>query len=375
MERWQKRFPEADANGDGVLTAEEAIAYRNGVSGGSADSGKDDSAQPRVPELTFDPGWDRGRFPDHAVSLKSPEEIKAIYARVADTDKPVVSYPKQKNGVVRIIGTGHSFMAPGYKTLPLICEAAGFEQPLYTHTGGGITGSARYKWEQENGIFEFDGKPMPKLLASIANAQWDVMLWGPYYSDRPEFYTCWIDFCLKYQSKDMKFYLTDAWIQLGQLDENPTSESFYTEAVIDRLGKQRREGYAQLVEAIREKSVKDVYIIPTSDAMTLAAKYYVRGELPGVEGIHKLVGGKERSLWRDQIGHLGPGFERLEGYVFYATVYRKSPELIKQPIAFEGDSSYPGEELDKIFRHIAWLAVTGHPLSGVTDANGDGIGD
>ena len=39
LERWQKRFPEADANGDGVLTAEEAIAYRNGVSGGSADSG------------------------------------------------------------------------------------------------------------------------------------------------------------------------------------------------------------------------------------------------------------------------------------------------------------------------------------------------
>ena len=55
-----------------------------------------------------------------------------------------------------------------------------------------------YKWEQENGIFEFDGKPLPKLLAAISNAKWEAMIWGPYSNDRPEFYTCWIDFCEKY---------------------------------------------------------------------------------------------------------------------------------------------------------------------------------
>jgi hypothetical protein len=53
---------------------------------------------------------------------------------------------------LRMVGTGHSFMAPGYKTLPLICRAAGFEQPLHLHTGGGMTGSARFKWEQEDGV-------------------------------------------------------------------------------------------------------------------------------------------------------------------------------------------------------------------------------
>ena len=53
-------------------------------------------------------------------------------------------------------------MMPGYRTLPHICEAAGFTQPLHTHTGGGMTGSVRYKWEQENGIFSFDRKPKPK---------------------------------------------------------------------------------------------------------------------------------------------------------------------------------------------------------------------
>ena len=54
-------------------------------------------------------------------------------------------------------------MAPGYKTLPQIAKAAGFQQQsMLTHTGGGMTGSARYKWEQENGIFQFAGKPQPK---------------------------------------------------------------------------------------------------------------------------------------------------------------------------------------------------------------------
>ncbi len=143
---------------------EEAEAWRNQQQGNRNNSGG--GGAPR--EFAVDRGWDADRFPDHAVSYNSPEEIKAIYARQTKGNQPaVVSFEKPENGALRIVGTGHSFMAPGYRTLPLICEAAGFEQPLHTHTGGGMTGSARYKWEQENGIFQFDGKPVPKLHASI----------------------------------------------------------------------------------------------------------------------------------------------------------------------------------------------------------------
>jgi hypothetical protein len=35
----------------------------------------------------------------------------------------------------------------------------------------------------------------------------------------------------------------------------------------------------------------------------------------------------------------------------------------------------PDDELDKVFRRVAWQVVTHHPLSGVTDKDGDGIGD
>jgi hypothetical protein len=192
--------------------------------------------------------------------------------------------------------------------------------------------------------------------------------------DRPEFYDCWIDFCLQY-NPGMTFFLSDAWPQLYQLGERPQSEEVFTEELFDRIGAEKRELYIQLVETLREEHPGKVFIMPTSDAMVLAGKHYLRGELPGIEGIHRAVGGKERSLWRDPLGHLGPGFDRLEGYVFFATLYRRSPENIKQEIDFGGSADFPSPELDRVFRKIAWQAVIHHPLSGVTDANGDGVGD
>lgn len=372
LARWLKRFPQADTNRDGTLTLEEALAFRDKMQGGRP-PGQNRGA-PR--EFQVDPGWEAERFPEHAAAYLPPEELADLFEKVKQgRARTVTSFPEQENGVLRIVGTGHSFMAPGYRTLPLICRAAGFEQPLLTHIGGGITGSTRYKWEQENGIFEFDGKPYPKLLASIANAEWDAMMWGPYFNDRPEFYTCWIDFCLQYHP-GMRFYLSDAWPQLYQLESVPESEAFLTGEVIREMGRERHGGYATLVKALRKDYPDKIFILPTSDAMVLAAIEFLKGNLPGIEGLHSAVGDKEeRALWRDQLGHLGPGFERLEGYVFYATLYGKSPELIEAGIAFPGPADFPSPELDRIFRKIAWQAVSENPLSGVTDENGNGIDD
>ena len=374
LARWLKQYPEADTNGDGRLTVEEAEAYRRNRQNLDQDGARIDSGAP--PEPKIDRGWEADRFPDHAVCYRSPKEIAAIYAKVLRGNRnPVTSYPKPADGSLRIVGTGHSFMGPGYKTFPVITRAAGFKQPpLLTHTGGGITGSARYKWEQENGIFQFDGKPTPKLLASITNAEWDAMMWGPYYHDRLAYYACWIDFCLKHNPQ-MKFYLMNGWPQLGQLDKVPTSEDALTADAIARMGEVKQETYARIVRTLNEKYPDKVFVLPTCDAMVLAVQHYHRGGLPGVEGIHRLVGKKERSLWRDMIGHLGPGFGNLEGYVFYATLYGRSPELIDGDIRLGGSPDYPSRELDRVFRRIAWQAVVNNPLSGVTDKDENGIGN
>lgn len=370
--RLLKRYPNADANGDGRLTVEEAAAFRQKL---KSKTGGSDIQRGTPRQFEVDPGWESDRFPDAAVCYRSPEEIKSIYAKTLPRNQdPVISYKKPANGALRIVGTGHSFMGPGYKTFSVICRAAGFEQPLLLHTGGGITGSARYKWEQENGIFQFAGMAKPKLLASISNAQWDAMMWGPYYNDRPAYYACWIEFCLKY-NPHMKFYLSDAWPQLEGFGEIPTSEDTLTTEAFVRLGNERNALTAALIGALNERYPGKVFVMPTSDAMVLAIRHYHRGELPGIEGINRAVGGKERSLWRDRLGHLGPGLDRLEGYVFYATIYGRSPELIKDDIQFEGLPDFPNRRLDRVFRRIAWEAVVGNSLSGVIDKNRNGIAD
>ena len=372
LQKWLKRFPAADTNGDGKLSIAEATAFRKQLTGQLGSRGRGGGVQ-----RTFkvNSGWDRSEFPKDAVCYKSPAEIKALYADVKGGKQPaVVSFSKPTDGAIRVVGVGHSFMAPGYQTLPLISRAAGMEQPLYTHTGGGMTGSSRYKWEQENGIFQFKGKPYPKLLASIANGEWEAMMFGPYYNDRDVYYSCWIDFCLKY-NPDMKFYLSDAWPQLEQLDEQPATESEITAEVIQRMSDEKRVSYALTLDPLLKAYPGKVFVLPTSDAMVLATKQYLRGELPGIEGLHRAIGKKERSLWRDQLGHLGPGLERLEGYVFYATLYGVSPERIDDKIKFGGSGRFPSPELDRMFRKIAWQAVANHPHSGVSDKNNDGVND
>ena len=360
-----KSFPEADLDKDGKLTREEALAYREKALGHEAPKPEDvRGATPWF--FSVDPGWSKERFPDHALCYKTPEEMKKLFP-------DVVSFEKPKNGALRVIGTGHSFMEPGYRTLPHIAKGAGFDQPLYTHIRGGIQGSTRYLWELENGIFERDGNPYPKLISSISNGEWDAMMWGPYFNDKPEYYTCWMNYCLKF-NPEMKFYLSDAWPSLMLLGILPTSEKDLTTDLFKRLGVLTRGQMAGLIKQLHKSHPGKAFILPTTDAMILAVDYYHKGKLPGVEGINKSIGDKERSLWSDPIGHLGPGIDRLEGYVFYSTLYGKSAELIKDKIPFaEGD--YPCAELDMAFRKIAWEAVTNSPHSGFTDKDNDGIGE
>ena len=70
LERWLRRFPQADTNGDGVLTAAEAEVFRK-QRNRNAQSSNSGGGAPR--EFKVHPGWDAKRFPEHAVCYQSPE--------------------------------------------------------------------------------------------------------------------------------------------------------------------------------------------------------------------------------------------------------------------------------------------------------------
>src|SRR5207244_3300046 len=105
--------------------------------------------------------------------------------------KEPLSYPKG-NGL-RILMTGHSWVAPGRVSLPKIAEAAGLTgHHQRSHTSGGFSGSALAIWASEVGRFQ--NQPAKTiLLPAIATGQWDVMTWGAFYGDQPQTYSQWID--------------------------------------------------------------------------------------------------------------------------------------------------------------------------------------
>ncbi len=298
-----------------------------------------------------------------ATYLKSPEEIRAMADRMEKKPKGPLGYP-QGSGL-RIVATGHSWMAPGYKALPRIAKAAGLQQHLRVNGRGGESGGIRMMWEYENGILSSRGKPAPVCMSAITTGQWDVMVWGCYTNDRPEYYFAWIDFCMKFNPK-MEFYVFNAWPQyadgFADGDRQPRIENYRARA------EKMCQTFTQLIADIDRRYPGKVHVLPTRDAMMAALELYFQGKLPGVNGLNRKVEGKSPSIWSDG-GHLGAGMDRLEGYVFYATLYKTSPELIEAALPLHND------ELDKIFRKIAWQAVVNNPLSDVTDKNANGIGD
>jgi hypothetical protein len=299
-----------------------------------------------------------------AMYLKTPEQIRTIFLQQSKNNQTApLSFPKSSG--LRIVATGHSWMRPGFGTLPTISQMAGLKQQLRINSRGGERGAARMMWELENGILSSHGKPQPVCMAAITTGQWDAMMWGSYTNDRPEYYLAWIDYCVKYNPK-MEFYVFNAWPQyadgFGEQDREPQIKNYRARA-------QKIDTEITKRIAVLDKHYPDkVHVLPTCEAMIGALELYFKGTLPGIKGLNRKIDGATPAIWRDG-GHLGAGMEWLEGYVFYATLYKKSPDLIPTKPPFNNDA------LDKVFRKIAWQAVINNPLSDVTDKNGNGIGD
>ena len=279
-----------------------------------------------------------------------------------------LSYPKG-NGL-RIVSAGHSWVAPAMNTLGPIALAAGFDgHHLYTHIGSASMGSARSIWAAEKGL-DYPERPKDAsrksiLLPAIETGQWDVMTWGEYPWDKAEDYTNWIDACLK-ANPDMVFYVQDGW---PYAQDGMTAPGQYDiEKFLERQ-KQLNAFVRRGVDALNIKYPAKVHVIPVGDGICELLKLQLKNQLPWIKAVdsrNQPIPG----IYKDG-GHLdeSSGLGWFEGYIYYATLYRMSPELI------QGKLNVLNEELDKVFRKVAWQVVTRHPLSGVTGKNDNGTED
>ena len=340
-----KQYPKADTNKDGVLTMDEARAYlrKTRQQGGGAK---------------------RPRMDVHAPSA---EEIKAVIeaGRKSNGDGPLQF---EKGDGVRVVMTGHSWVAPGRRTLPLIAEAAGRTgHQQRWHMSGGPTGAANAIWLKEFGKWS-DAPPNPVLLPAIATGQWDVMTWGSYYEDKPEFYTQWIDLCLEY-NPNMEFCIQDGWPRFDPNWKTEPKEKILQ--AVDARNAELQGLYLQRFEQFGKKYPGKVRVIPTGPAVVDLIHRYHDGQIPEFDCVDEKSQGGKKGVYRDG-GHLSrnSGTEWLVGYLYYGMLYRKSPEAIE---GFTPDGV--PERLDRTLREIAWKAITTSPISGIVDKDGDGVAD
>jgi len=348
LKAYLSKFPNADANKDGVLTFEEARKHfrsqRGQKQGGGGGGGQAETiAKPTAEQL---------------------EKIIADGKAAAKKNGPL-SYPKG-NGL-RVVMTGHSWVRPGEKTLPGMAKAAGFDgHQQRAHLSGGGTGSANSIWLKEVGQYRGTHTPRSVLLPAIATGQWDVMTWGGYYNDKPVYFTQWMDLCLKHNPK-MIFYLQDGWPrQIASLDNAPAAQAI---AGYEKRYTEVEATFQKNLGQLNRKYPGKVRIIPAGRAIVKLLSMYYQKKLPGFDCVSIRGSGGKVGIYRDG-GHLSKQTEPIVGYMYYAMLYRRSPVNIKgyRP----PDVS---KELDAILRRTAWQAVTTSPYSGITDKDNDGVAD
>lgn len=269
-----------------------------------------------------------------------------------------------KGNGLRIIMLGNSWTRPAVKTFPEIAKAAGFDG----HRGRAFTpGSQR---GHADPLFQ-DEKMREAIFPAIETGQWDAMTILSRWGDKPEHFTQWMEVCLKANPK-MMFYIQTGWAYWvpsepkGDPKVEPKANLAQMEAA---LAKQKAE-YQANYEAIQAKYPGKVRMIPCGDAVMEMLRLYHAGKLPGFDCVNQSFGGK-KGVFSDT-GHLSEdsGMDYLLGYLFYGTIYRASPELIKDYAPPKLDPA-----IDKIMRHVAWQAIINSPFSGVTDKDGNGLAD
>ncbi len=335
-----ERFPAADTDKDGTLTVAEATDFLRKRRGGNRDQNS----------TIFVPG-----------EVEMKEAIEGGKA---------LSFPRSEDGSRRIAMTGHSWVAPGIKTLPPLAEAAGYAgHRQVTHTGGGGTGAANAIWLKEFGKWKDGVAAKPTLIPAIATGEWDVMTWGPYIADKPAYYTQWIDLCQQHNPATI-FFLQDAWPRF-----DPGYKTMQPEVIAAAIAGEHEviqaEMFAPLYRAFEKDYPGRVHVIPVSAALVDLMKQFAAGKVEHMTCIDEAKRDDEIGFYRDG-GHLSrsSGVEHLVGYGYFSMLYRRSPETV-EGYAPQGVP----QAFDRQMRAAIWKAVIESPFAGIDDADGDGMAD
>ncbi len=123
----------------------------------------------------------------------------------------------------------------------------------------------------------------------------------------------------------------------------------------------KHEPYFKLIEDhVKELNERipaaKIVIVPSGEAVMALRDKVIKGEAPGIR--------TQNELFTDALGHPGPQIRVLSAYCHFSVIYRRSP--VGLPVISQLARLPEAEKLNRQLQEIAWKAVSGHPLSGVT---------
>ena len=321
--------------------------------------------------------------PQNPDAGKINDQVAKEIKQGAPKGKDPLQFPKGDG--LRALIVGNSWTWPVKKPLPEIAKAAGIKDQHII-----VTGFGSYGGHADN----FFNKPEAKtVFAAIETGQWDVLtlILRAGYKAKPEHFTQWMDLCLK-ANPNMTFLIQEGWPRPSKLAGGPAgikAEMADAKAVVANmeaaLAKEQAE-FKAIYDELAKKYPGKVRMIPCGAAVVEMVRLYSEKKLPGydcimewdyagnVDSSHSTInkhGLGAKGIFGDS-GHLSEAgrLSQLLSYLFYASLYRKSPELIKDYAPAGIDAS-----VDQLMRKTAWKAITGYPLSGIADKDGDGVAD
>jgi hypothetical protein len=99
-----------------------------------------------------------------------------------------------------------------------------------------------------------------------------------------------------------------------------------------------------------------IAIVPSGEAVMALRDKVIKGEAPGIK--------TQNELFTDVLGHPGPQIRVLSAYCHFSVIYRRSP--VGLPVVSQLSKLPEAEKLNRLLQEIAWKAVTGHPMSRVS---------
>jgi|GEM_PF-1174004 len=352
LKKGLKDYPEADTDGDGVLTLKEARTFLKKLADG------DEKAPPR-----------KGGDSDTAIEVPKEELQRDDLERFEPEGAG--------DGGVKMLFIGHSLVAPVEKMIRYVSRGVRLKDyESRMQYSGGKSGAPLRHWN-------YTGSKQ-KTRPALMTGKWDYMAMGMYYYwAEVEDISRWIDFALKY-NPGMKFYLQDGWPAADGGRSNYGSSSREAKALRAAAGeiwkdveeddrgkkiltmKAFEKAIAGLdknmdvkLKALKKKYPGKVFSIRSSHAMLELRRLLEKKKLPVISRVlASSRKDRDAALYADPI-HSGNAVILLESYLYLVAVHKLDPR--KLPALRKGEEA----KLDKVLRELAVKITLENPWSGV----------